>query len=616
MTTIVSESLRTFGHHWRRLFVCDILYKLITTILLVPLLLVLFRLVIFTSGETVLSDLDLILLCVRPLSLFSLIIVGSFWFFISALEQTSLLAVSSTTPREQSQSMEGTIRFAISNIWPVFKLTSGFLIAILIITIPFLVASGCVYFLLLTEFDINYYLKVKPTNFWIAVGIGALLTLGLLICLLRLATNWIFALPILLFEKVPPAEAIRQSKQRARGNHWRIVLPFLSLALSMSALTTVSAWLIISLGRFLVPLTVDSMGWLTFTIGGMLLLWGGTMLFMNLIGTTLFSSLHFILYRQYSSQGVPQLSYSEVVDASTQKTTFRFTPKKILFGIVAGIVVSSIIGLVVIKSVRSSDDVTIIAHRGASKTAPENTLAAVREAIEEGADIVEIDVQETADDQVVVFHDSDFMKLAGKKLTIWDATMPELEKIDIGSWFGPQFKEERVPTLAAVLKECKDKIHVLIELKYYGHDKDLEQRVIDIVEAAGMVDQVMLMSLNVNAVKKVKSIRPTWKAGLLLSVSAGNLKKLNVDFLAVNGTFATPNFIQEIHRSGKQVFVWTINDSVSMSNMISRGVDGIITDKPDLAKNVLAFREHLSVPERLLLELAGIFGVKKQILEQ
>ena len=236
--------------------------------------------------------------------------------------------------------------------------------------------------------------------------------------------------------------------------------------------------------------------------------------------------------------------------------------------VVVGVVVAVAVGVFAVQSVRLEDDVEIMAHRGSSKAAPENTMAAVKKAIEDGADWVEIDVQETADGEVVVFHDSDFMKLAGVNLKIWDATMADLKDIDIGSWFAPEFKDERVPTLGEVLDECKGKIRVNIELKYYGHDEQLEQRVADIVEAHDMASDVVVMSLKIDAVKKMKSLRPDWKVGLLMSVSAGDLKKIEADFLAVNAGFANRSFIRAAHDNGKEVYVWTVNDAPTMSTMI------------------------------------------------
>ncbi|MEQ9067517.1 MAG: glycerophosphodiester phosphodiesterase family protein, partial [Gimesia chilikensis] len=172
-----------------------------------------------------------------------------------------------------------------------------------------------------------------------------------------------------------------------------------------------------------------------------------------------------------------------------------------------------------------------MAHRGASKAAPENTMAAFQAAIDEGADWIELDVQESADGKVVVIHDSDFMKLSRNPLKVWDAKQDDLAGIDIGSWLDPKFNAERVPLLSDVLHLCKDKVGVIIELKYYGHDEQLEQRVVDIVEAAGMAEQVMIMSLKPEGVAKTKALRPDWKCGVLLSVYAGNLKEIKADFL-------------------------------------------------------------------------------------
>jgi glycerophosphoryl diester phosphodiesterase len=243
-------------------------------------------------------------------------------------------------------------------------------------------------------------------------------------------------------------------------------------------------------------------------------------------------------------------------------------------------------------------------------------MAAIRKAIEDGADWVEIDVQETANGDVVVFHDSDLMRVAGRDLKIWDATMDDLKAIDVGSWFSDDFAAERVPTLAAVLRQCRGRIGVIIELKYYGHEQKLEQRVADIVESTDMASEVMLMSLKRDGVRKMKKIRPNWKVGLLLSVSIGNLKGVEADFFAVNAAFADWSFIRAAHDIRKDVYVWTVNDARTMSTMIGRGVDGLLTDRPALARSVLEQRARMSTPERLLLQLAGILGAGPEIEDQ
>ena len=242
--------------------------------------------------------------------------------------------------------------------------------------------------------------------------------------------------------------------------------------------------------------------------------------------------------------------------------------------------------------------------------------ALVERAVELQADWVEIDVQETVDGEVVVMHDSDFMKLSNQDLKIWDATLSEVQELDIGSWFAPEFSDERVPTLAEVLQACKGNLKVNIELKYYGHADKLEQRVADIVEAHGMVDDVAVMSLKMDGIRKMRSLRPTWKIGLLMSVAAGGLDKIDADFLAVNAGFARGSFIENAHAAGKEVYVWTVNDAPTMSAMMSRGVDGILTDRPALARQVLEQRATMTPLQRLLLELASLLGAQPQLGEQ
>ncbi|HBS50565.1 MAG TPA: glycerophosphodiester phosphodiesterase, partial [Rhodobacteraceae bacterium] len=251
----------------------------------------------------------------------------------------------------------------------------------------------------------------------------------------------------------------------------------------------------------------------------------------------------------------------------------------------------------------------LIAHRGVAGARPENTMAAVEKAIEDGADWVEIDVQETADGEVVVIHDSDFMKIAGVDLKVWDATMEDIAEIDIGSWFGPDYEAERAPTLRAVLDAAKGRAGVLIELKYYGHDERLEARVAEIVAAAGMEDQVQVMSLKLPGVRKMAGLRPDWPAGLLASASLGRVWELDVDFLAVNQAAASPLLVRKLRERGKPLYVWTVDDALSMSAMVSLGASGLITNEPALARDVLAQREALSRGERAVLLLADRLGV-------
>ncbi len=253
--------------------------------------------------------------------------------------------------------------------------------------------------------------------------------------------------------------------------------------------------------------------------------------------------------------------------------------------------------------------VEIIAHRGAAAARPENTLAAVEKALEDQTDWVEIDVQEIADGTVIVTHDSDFMKQARVPLKVWEATPEDLARIDIGSWFDPSYADQRPPTLRAVLQTARGRGRVLIELKYYGHDDRLEEREATVVEETGMADDVMIMSLKRAGVAKMRSLRPEWPMGILAARAIGDLAALDAEFLAVNTGQVSPRLLRRAHAAGKRVYVWTVDDPRAMLRMISMGVDGLITNKPGLARQVMEDRANLSLPERLLVWLSDRFRV-------
>ena len=123
-----------------------------------------------------------------------------------------------------------------------------------------------------------------------------------------------------------------------------------------------------------------------------------------------------------------------------------------------------------------------------------------------------------------------------------------------------------------------------------------------------MVDHIVIMSLDAASLQRMHELRPTWTIGRLTAVPITDLTRENVDFLAVSRRMATPEFIRRAHARGKDVYVWTINDAPTMFEMISRGVDNLITDNPALARDVVEQRENMGPIDRLFVEIAEKFG--------
>lgn len=615
MKTTIRGILADFGGNWKSLFLTDLLYKGLAVILLTPLLTVLFRILITLSGSPVLADTDIARFFLGPPGWICLILSGAVLLAIQALELAALMANLAGSRKHPVGTMSA-LQFATRHTWPVLQVTGRMTGWVLLVLAPFLIAAALTWQVLLSAYDINFYLQETPPEFLIAAGIGLVLLAGLAVILVRLAAGWLYALPLVLFERTPPRQALAESSRRTAGHRQRLVLGIVVWLLAMSLVSGLVTGGVVGLGRLVVPGTADSLTWLTLVSGGLLVLWALANLAVNLLSTTGLATMLFGFYR---NEGAGQAAIDKASPGGIRgggASLFPVTRTRLLVGLLFGLLVAGLTGLLVVQSIELQDRAEVIAHRGASAAAPENTMAAIRLAIAEGADRVEIDVQENADGEVVVFHDSDFMKLAGNPLKIWNATGEDLAGIDIGSWFDPEFAGQQVPTLAQVLAECKGRIGVVIELKYYGHDADLENRVARIVEDLGMQDDIVLMSLKAEAVRKMKALRPDWQVGLLLSVAAGDIARIDADFLAVNAEFVTRSLVHSVHRNNRTIMVWTVNDPVTMSTMMGMGVDGLITDQPALARQVREARADMTIGQRLVLQLAEMFGVEREIAVQ
>ncbi len=604
---ILRSARHDFRLVWKELFLTDILYKVVAFVVLTPLVGLLLRLALAASGTSVLADQDILYFLLGPIGWATLIVVGGAWIAIVALEQAALMTIVAGATQERRISVRAALLQTIPLAWPVLQVTGRIVAIGLVTAAPFLLAIGGVYLTLLREFDINYYLTEKPPVFWIAAGLGGGIGTVLALALLRVLLPAVYALPLLLFEGREPKETLRTSRDRTTGHLRFLALWIVGWFAAMAALSTIGSSLVGLAGSFVLPMISHSLWIAIIGVGLLLILWSLVNLGVTLLGASTFAVLLVNLYRDVAGEGRPALEPATQV-SSEGSSIMRFSRMTSLLGFGGAVIASAVVGGLALRSMQAEDTTQVTAHRGASAAAPENSMAAVEQAIADKADWVEIDVQESSDGVVLVAHDEDLKKAAGVDLKIWNSTAEELRAADIGSKFSPEFADQRVPTLEEVLLACKGKVGVNIELKHYGHAQKLEQRVVDLVEAHGMVDDVLIMSLKYDSVQKVRKLRPNWTIGLLSAVAVGDLTKVDTDFLAVNTGIATRSFISSARKRGKAVHVWTVNDPITMSTMIGRGVKSLITDKPALAREVLRQRAELGSLERLLLELATLFG--------
>ncbi|WP_164659381.1 glycerophosphodiester phosphodiesterase [Tropicibacter sp. Alg240-R139] len=596
-----STVTEAYAQAWARRRVFVPLYmalRLMAYALIAPGMAATINLAVSLSNQPALTDQDIAYFILTPVGFLATLIVLS---ILLAVEVMSF-AVMSTSLRydgpDRWRSSWAAFGFVVSHFKELLVFGLLFVVRVLLLIAPFALAAGVIMLWVTGDYDINYYLTYKPPSFLAAAGIVAVILLALALVLLLRLSSWALALHLVLFEGIRPSEAFVESRSRMQGKQTRLKIElviWVALRLAISVAIAFVAGLAINL----IPITEGHLkSALTFSMA-IVLLWGLAGIVLSAVAL---GALAVLLDGFFGGQ---RMQAAETSGGGGLRLQLAVTVGVGAVAVIGGIWMGN--GL--LEAVEADDEVEIIAHRGAAGSRPENTMASVVKAIGDGADWVEIDVQETADGEVVVMHDSDFMKLAGVNLTIWDATMADLTEIDIGSWFDPAYSDERAPTLHEVLQAARGTSKVLIELKYYGHDVDLENRVVAIVEELGMQDQIALMSLKYPAVLKMRGLRPDWRTGVLAATAVGDLTALEGDFLAVNAGMANVSMVNATDAAGKDLYVWTVNDPLQMSKMISLGVDGLITDEPALARQVLEFRAGLTPTERMLLWMSEELGL-------
>ena len=605
-TSIWRESLQRLLQDWQQVFTLHLAYTTLGIILFTPLVALISRLLLGLSDQPALADQDIAWFFLSPAGIAALVFLAGLTITIIGFEQASLMTMGAGHAQGSHIGTFSALRFTALRAYSIFVFAVRLVVRVLLLTLPFVAASGAIAWFLLSTYDINYYLAEQPAEFWIAAIMIGLLLLAMLLILVSKLLAWSMALPLVLFAGIVPAKSFARSERLTRGHKRQLLKTLAIWALLVFIFSTLVLGIVQLLGSWLAPKFFDSIDWLVPVLGGLVALWmlGNFVVMVFAAGSLGYTLAGF--YQQYCATEV----HNDLGAMTREQPArgWRLSAPLLTLMLAAAVVSAVLVGNWLVDGIQIKDTVTVVAHRGAAGRAPENTLASIRAAIEDASDWVEIDVQETVDGEVVVIHDSDFMKLAGVDLKVWDGTLEQIRDIDIGSWFDPQFSAERVPTLAEVLEEAKGKTRVVIELKYYGHDQQLEQRVVDIVEQLGMTDEVAIMSLKYEGVQKIRALRPDWTIGLLSAKAIGDLTSLDVDFLAVAMGMASPGFVRRSHEQGKQVFVWTVNDAVSLSRMMSLGVDGVISDEPALAREVIADRAGLNSAERLLMHTAILFG--------
>jgi glycerophosphoryl diester phosphodiesterase len=422
-----------------------------------------------------------------------------------------------------------------------------------------------------------------PVPLWM---VGAAMGV-LLVVFAWLYVRWSLAIAALTLDGVSLTEAVRQSARRTRGSWWRIGLAHLAHCLGIALAFGIILFVLRLVGRPIVQALFarsDEAG---------------------AIGMALFLALFWALGGLLGILATARLVTLTVVhhvalggairhpDGAPAGRRWRLgLPLLAALAAVAFAVTTALaIPKVHAELQRAMRPTVVTAHRAGMIDAPENTMAALRRAVEVGAHSAEIDIQQAKDGSLMVVHDPNLKRLAGVDENVWELSLEELRALDVGSHHSEKFRGEKIPTLEEALDFARDRIVLNLELKTNRHETAaFIPDFVAMIRRKDFVDRCFVTSLEARFLTEVRRLEPRLRIGVIITAKVGSGEDLDVDIYSVQPLIATTDFIRRAHLSGREVHVWTLNERADMRRFIDRAADAMITDDPRLAREVLDAR--------------------------
>ena len=596
---------------WKPLALWTLLVWLMFTLLIVPATIAFIHFGFIRGDRLVLSNEEILSFLLTPTGILFLFLIGSAAIIATIVRFAGIFQIVTCQMKRRPITVKELVVQTAPTIPRMLRLSLFSILLALFIALFLLLGVAVVYWIFLSGQDINYYLTVQPPEWTYALisgGIWLLFSAGIALYVVGRIS---IALPAFLDCTITIREAIHKS--------W-LIMGARSVKLLQMVLGTFAIWFLLLMITEAILLTITGFtidqvsAWVTHpravtSIAGLYFI--TSQLLTSVIGFFGFSFITVLLTKFYHDDSglketaPPAPNFSELKRSISRNFDRVYTPVR------AGLLVLLLLsagfgtGAFLAASIPASDEVKILAHRTGPPPAPENTLAALELAIEQGADIAEIDVMQTQDGTVVVFHDRDMMRMARDRRRIENVTyadIAELVQIPDGG-FPPE--ERRIATLEEMLLRGKDRIGFMIELKYYDFNPRLADEVIRIVKETGMEDQVSIASLQLDPLRDLLRSGSNIETGYISAISIGNLVRLPVQYIAVQHQQINGALIRSAREYNIEVYAWTVNSPERVAAMINLGVDGIITDFPDMAAEVARSIQDLTLPERQILNITG-----------
>jgi glycerophosphoryl diester phosphodiesterase len=553
-------------------------------------------------GRASIGNFDLAAFFLSPIGVIALPVVGCVLLASLYFELSGLVRLLANPRLHWWQAFRGSTRL-FPRLIALGLLQVTFFLAL---AVPFLAGIGLTYLRLWHGKDLNGLIILKPPEFWWGIAIAGTIVAAYGIIALPLFLHQLFAIPILILESPDSGfAALRLSSNRSRGTVWHSARALAVWFVVRSLVAAVVLGAVYAMLSAILPRSSQSIATVIIVMESVFLLQFIASTLVGVLASISFVAVVLVLYRRLDgSIFVPVTSPGPNIKRQTAPISWQFA-SALLIVVCIGIV--AVTSLWAARDLTFDDPLEITAHRAGAIAAPENTVAALKQAILDRADWAEIDVQLTADEKIVVMHDIDLARVGGGNVRVDAASLAEIQVLDVGASFGERFAGERIPTFQQMLAAAGDRIRLNVELKPHGKDDavNLTRRVIDELRQARMLSRCRICSQSYESLQLAKQLEPQLEVGYIEGAGIGDPTRLDVDFLMVKSSLATPQFVARARQHGKQIHPWTVNDPELVAPLVDAGVANLITDNPALIRSRLDQIRALTIPQRLLLRTAN-----------
>lgn len=584
--------LKTMFHgiryNFKTLIIFEVVFKLLLTLILMPMALFGFNLSMKITGYSYLTLENLLTFILNPLTILLLLVVMIFLAVITMFDISTLIIIFDESYHHNKISITDAVKVSLNKSKKLLKLKNLPVVFLVVVLIPLLnigIGSNVISSINIPEFILDY------------IKANSLLTILLYLAYLFLALilmNSFYSLHYMILEEKDFKEARKSSKRLIKNNVIKDLVKVLLAQLLITILYTVfiasGIMLIILLSKTLNSIKVlesifIAVIWLFIALS--LIIFATVS---NGINYAVASSL-FYKHKIDNKERIQPITYKKLIKDKKKNKILKYV--YVLLTILA-LIGGSVFTYQVVTgktnlNIEFVREMEITAHRGASIDYPENTMAAFRGAKELGADWIELDVQQTKDKKLVVSHDTNTLRVTGINEDIIDLTYEEISKLDAGSFFSENFKDERMPLLDEVLEFAKENnIRLNIELKPTGREVDFERQVVDLIKRYNFIDRCVVTSQVYKVLENIKKVDSDIKTLYVMSVAIGNITELKyADAFSVEASNVNKTLVKKVHNDGKELYAWTVNTEEGINKMIDMGVDNIITDNITLGKELV-----------------------------